>query len=89
MVAMIAAAECAVMLVVLVLLLAMEASSESATRLLPYSRRIGARRDGAHLVGDIGLVAMNAAAEGRVMLVMLVLLLTEVVSAESATRLLQ
>ena len=32
---------------------------------------------------------MNAAAEGRVMLVMLVLLLTEVVSAESATRLLQ
>ena len=52
------------------------------------SRRSGARRDGAHLVGGIGLVTMIAAAEGEGMLVVLVLLLAEVASVESRKRLL-
>ena len=52
------------------------------------SRYSGTRRAGALLVGDVGYVAMTAAAEVAVMLVVLVLPLAEEASADSAARLL-
>ena len=52
------------------------------------SRYSGTRRAGALLLGDVGYVAMTAAAEVAVMLVVLMLPLAEEVSADSAARLL-
>ena len=77
------------MFVVLALLLAEGGGHRLKWRQGCYrSRYSGTRRAGALLAGDVGYVAMIAAAEVAAMLVVLMLPLAEEASADSAARLL-